>query len=87
MKQGVAKSLTRSAGAVVAPGLKMALNGLKTDVHRAQGLDNWQAFDEQRIRLLNILSKSQKKILLVSGDYHCAAMASPRARMTCYTYP
>ena len=70
-----------ATGAVVAPGLRMALNGLKTDVHRAQGLDNWQAFDEQRKQLFKIISDhvetyQKTKVLLVSGDYHCAAMAS-----------
>lgn len=64
-----------SAG-VVAPGFSRALDaGGTTDVHRAQGLENWQAFNGQRIKLLDILAASSKKILLLSGDYHCAAAA------------
>ncbi len=43
---------------------------------RAQGLENWQAFNAQRIKLLDILWVSKAKVLLVSGDYHCAATAS-----------
>lgn len=58
-------------GDVIAPGFKIALNGAgETDVSRAQGLENWQAFNAQRIQLLDILSASQMKILLVSATNH-----------------
>ncbi len=67
-----------ATGGVVAPGFKSGLDASDaTDVHRAQGFENWQAFNGQRIQLLNIIKAAKgKKILLVSGDYHCAAMAS-----------
>ena len=71
-----------ATGGVVAPGFTVALNSArKTDVSRAQGLDNWQAFDEQSKQILKIIPDhvviySKTKVLLVSGDYHCAAMAS-----------
>lgn len=66
-----------ATGGVVAPGFKAALDGAgDTDVSRAQGLENWQAFNAQRIKLLDILWVSKAKVLLVSGDYHCAATAS-----------
>lgn len=67
-----------ATGGVVAPGFQIALDAKTnvTDVSRAQGWENWQAFDEQRIELFKILEACNKKILLVSGDYHCAAMAS-----------
>ena len=67
-----------ASGGVVAPGFKAALDSSSaTDVSRAQGLENWQAFNRQRIALLDIIADCKnKKILLVSGDYHCAAMAS-----------
>ena len=66
-----------ATGGVVAPGFSRALDaGGATDVHRAQGLENWQAFNGQRIKLLNIIAASGKKVLLLSGDYHCAAQAS-----------
>ena len=70
-----------ATGAVVAPGFQMAVDAVgKTDVSRAQGLENWQAFNNQRIELLNILSATKKKILLVSGDYHFAAIASIKTK-------
>ena len=66
-----------ATGGVVAPGFSVALNAKnETDVSRAQGWENWQAFNKQRVQLLDIISTSKAKILLVSGDYHCAAMAS-----------
>ncbi len=67
-----------ATGGVVAPGFKSGLDAARaTDVHRAQGFENWQAFNGQRIQLLNIIKAAKdKKVLLVSGDYHCAAMAS-----------
>ncbi len=70
-----------ATGGVVAPGFQVALNAKgETDVSRAQGWENWQAFNAQRIKLLDILAASAKKILLVSGDYHCAAKASIKTR-------
>lgn len=71
-----------ATGGVVAPGFTVALNSAReTDVSRAQGLDNWQAFDQQRKQLLKIISDHvetypKTKVLLVCGDYHCAAMAT-----------
>jgi PhoD-like phosphatase len=67
-----------ATGGVVAPDFTVGLgNTDATDVHRAQGLDNWQAFNGQRIELLKILAEAKnKKILLIAGDYHCAAEAT-----------
>jgi PhoD-like phosphatase len=66
-----------ATGGVVAPGFQIALGANDvTDVSRAQGWENWQAFEGQRIKLLDILSRSNAKILLISGDYHCAAVAT-----------
>ena len=78
------KYVILATGAVVAPGAKSALNANgETDVSRAQGFENWQAFDDQRKKLLKIVSDrvekdGNTKILLISGDYHCAAIASVR---------
>ena len=80
----VSEFVLLATGGVVAPGFKVALNAAQeTDLSRAQGLENWQAFDEQRRQLLKIISDHIKnhpttKVLLVSGDYHCAAVASIR---------
>jgi PhoD-like phosphatase len=70
-----------ATGGVVAPGLSVALDADgQTDVHRAQGWENWQAFNDQRVRLLKIIeASSDKQILLISGDYHCAGVASIKA--------
>lgn len=66
-----------ATGGVVAPGFAVALKiSGETDEHRAQGWENWQAFKDQRIQLLKIISASNKRVLLLSGDYHCAAVAS-----------
>lgn len=71
------KYVILATGGVVAPGFKIALDAAReTDVSRAQGWENWQAFNDQRIKLFKILEASDRKILLVSGDYHCAAKAS-----------
>ena len=70
-----------ATGAVVAPGDKVALDAAnETDVSRAQGSENWQGSNKQRVELLSIISTSKAKILLVSGDYHCAAMASIKGK-------
>lgn len=69
-----------ATGGVVAPGMAAALDGNHTDVHRAQGWDNWQAFNAQRLTLLDIIAASGKNLLLVSGDYHCAAIASIKTK-------
>ena len=72
------KFVILATGGVVAPGFKVALNAKdEIDVSRAQGFENWQAFDSQRIELLDIIAGcTTKKVLLVSGDYHCSAKAS-----------
>lgn len=69
-----------ATGGVVAPGMAAALDGNHTDVHRAQGWDNWQTFDAQRLALFDIIAASGKNLLLVSGDYHCAAIASIKTK-------
>ena len=71
-------------GAVVAPGFRIGLGSSPpancTNLSRSQNLENWQSFNAQRVHLLSIIDKyhAGKKILLVSGDYHCAATASIR---------
>ncbi|MFM9970302.1 MAG: alkaline phosphatase D family protein, partial [Burkholderiales bacterium] len=67
-----------ATGAVIASGFKQGLAPDKTaDSHRAQGLDNWQMFNAQRTRLIEIIEEHRagKHLLLLSGDYHCAAQA------------
>ena len=78
---GVGDYVILATGGVVAPGFELGLDSVgETDVSRAQGMENWQAFNKQRIELFDIISTSKTKILLVSGDYHCAAVASIKSK-------
>jgi choline dehydrogenase-like flavoprotein len=65
-----------STGSVVAPGeLRYAIDE-KSGLDAIRAADNWQLAPGQRRQLLRMLAESNaSSILLLSGDYHCAALS------------
>jgi choline dehydrogenase-like flavoprotein len=62
-------------GSPVAPGFQNYLDGDVWTGWSGRNADNWQAFREERLRLFRLIEK-HRNVILVSGDYHCAGIAS-----------
>ena len=66
-------------GAVVAPGYARGLRAGSHDPLLCANFANWQGYARQRAALLDLVRKyGGGNVLLVSGDYHCAAQATIR---------
>lgn len=64
-----------ACGSVVVPGLHTHDNG-ESGRTPARDADNWQLAPHQRAQLLHMIASSQsKRVVLLSGDYHCAAVS------------
>ncbi|HEY4370739.1 MAG TPA: alkaline phosphatase D family protein [Burkholderiales bacterium] len=65
-------------GSVVAPGYTRGLDASgRHDPLRCGDFANWQGYAEQRRRLFDMIRQyGGGNVLLVSGDYHCAAQAT-----------
>lgn len=65
-------------GSPVAPGFACHLDAQGClDPASAMTADNWQAFAAERTRLFDeIRTRGMRHVVLLSGDYHCAALAT-----------